>query len=484
MKISLKLPLFSVILTALAIIVCCALLLITTANNHIENATQSGVSELRMLSNSFAAELSVVGEKGLSDTAKRSLILYVFRKYTDVSVSGSRYVLTDTAKPMYNDCPIDPQPLLPELEHATQSGDEDALCPYVIVELSGRRYLVVGYRNDMLADKLQFAYEVYLVRDITDVYSGIAALGLRFGVIAIITVLVSAAAMLLFIHRALRPLDALQKSAAALADGQYDNRIQVRGRDEIAALAMSFNRMADAIASHIRELEDTAQQRKLLLSALTHELKTPMTAIIGYSEALMRVHLKKSQQEESLAYIHSECRRIERLSQKMMQLITLHGGEPANIIPHPVKDLYETVGMTLQGIAREQNIELILTAKGSPVFAMDMDMMASVLINLFDNARKAGAKHITIAANGDTISVKDDGAGIPQEEIEKITQPFYMVDKSHSQSEGGSGLGLALCELIVKAHQARLLIQSRVGEGTVISIRFGKLQFDDLSKNT
>ena len=275
-----------------------------------------------------------------------------------------------------------------------------------------------------------------------------------------------------------------KKNAAALADGQYDNRIEVIGKNEIAELAVSFNKMADAIAGHIRTLENTAEQRKLLLSALTHELKTPMTAIIGYSEALMRVHLKKAQQEESIAYINSECKRIERLSQKMMQLITLHGGEPANIKPQPVKNLYEAVNMTLQGIAQKENIVLVFTEKGSPVFDMDIDMMASVLINLFDNARKAGAKHITIAADDDTISVKDDGSGIPQEEIEKITQPFYMVDKSHSQSEGGSGLGLALCELIVKAHGARLHIESRLGEGSVVTIRFEKLHFDNISKNT
>lgn len=484
MKISVRLPLFSVILTALAIIVCCVLLLVTTADNHINNAIQSGASELRMLNNSFAAELSVVGEGGLSDTAKRSLILYVFRKYTEASVSGSRYVLTDTAEPMFNDCPIDPRPLLPNLEQAAQSEDEAARWPYAIAELNGRRYLVVGHRKDMLADELQFAYEVFLVRDITDVYSGIAALGLRFGVIALITVFVSAVVMLLFIRRALRPLAALQNSAAALAESRYDSRIEVQGRDEIAALAESFNRMADAIAGHIQELQDTAQQRKLLLSALTHELKTPMTAIIGYSEALMRVNLSAEKRDASIQYIHSECRRLERLSQKMMQLIALHGGEPAHIRMRPVKALFDAVEMTLRGIAKKESIVLTMADYEHSIFAMDTDMMASVLINLFDNARKAGARHIAIEARDGVISVRDDGGGIPTDEIEKVTQPFYMVDQSHSQSEGGSGLGLALCDLIVRAHGAWLAIVSEMGVGTTVTINFDKLQFDDGSKMT
>ncbi len=491
MKISVRLALLSVMLTALAVILCCMLLLITTANNHINNAIQSGVTELRMLNNSFNAEMDVVGDDYLSETAKRSVILFVFRKYTDASVSGAHYILTDMEQPLYNDCPIDPRPLLPGLkenhEQAMESGiadNDSALWPYAIAELDGHRYLVVGHWSASLGNTIEFEHELFIVRDITGVYDGITALAIRFTVIALITILLSTALMVFLIRRVLRPLGGLQKNAAALADGQYDNRIQVKGKDEIATLSVSFNKMADAIADHIRALEDTAEQRKLLLSALTHELKTPMTAIIGYSEALMRVHLKKAQQEESIAYINSECRRIERLSQKMMRLITLHGGEAAKIKPQPVKNLYEAVDMTLQSIARNENIELVFTEKGSPMFGMDIDMMASVLINLFDNARKAGAKHITIASDGNTISVKDDGVGIPQEEIEKITQPFYMVDKSHSQSEGGSGLGLALCDLIVKAHGAHMHIESQVGQGTVITIRFEKLHFDNISKNT
>jgi len=111
-------------------------------------------------------------------------------------------------------------------------------------------------------------------------------------------------------------------------------------------------------------------------------------------------------------------------------------------------------------------------------------MMASVLINLFDNARKAEAKHISITADHTGIMVKDDGKGIPESEIKKITQPFYMVDKSYSQSVGGSGLGLAICELILVAHDAHFHIESRQGTGTTVRIFFEKLHFDDTLLNT
>lgn len=486
MRISVKLAVYSVVLTAIAVILCCAALLITAADSQINTATKSGISELHMLDNAFLAEMDVVGDSTLSDEAQRSLILFVFRKYTDASVNGSHYVLTDTQKTMFNDSPIDPGPLLPGLEENARLAMKDrplpdndaALWPSVIAELDGRRYLVVGHWDINMGEKMgSFAHEIFLVRDITEVYNGITVLGIRFAVIALITVALSAAILIFVIRRIMHPLGDLQKNAAALANGEYGNRILVQGRNEISELGTSFNRMAGAVSSHIKALENTAEQRKLLLSALTHELKTPMTAIIGYSEALMRMRLKKAQQDESIAYINSECRRIERLSQKMMQLITLQDGETADIKSQTAANLFEAVDMTLQGIARKENLNLTLTEKDSPVFEMDTDMMASVLINLFDNARRASAKHITIAAEGNSITVQDDGAGIPPDEIEKIKLPFYMVDKSHSRSEGGSGLGLALCEMIIKAHGASLTIKSELGKGTSVSIFFKKITF-------
>jgi two-component system phosphate regulon sensor histidine kinase PhoR len=480
MKLSKKLPLCSVALTALAVMLCCTILLVTTANNLIDSAVQSGVTELKMLDSAFDAEVEAAADAKLSEAAKRTLVLFVFRKYTDASVSGSHYILTDTEQTMFNDSPIDPRPLLPGLkkgsEQAKEQGalisDAASLWPNTIAELDGHQYLVAGYWNDSIGSKMTFEHEIFLVRDITHVYSGITAMAVRFAVIALVTVVLSALLMIVLVRRMLHPLDALRKNAAAIASGQYDSRIKVRGKDEIAELAESFNKMADAVASHIEALKDTAEQRMLLLGALTHELKTPMTAVIGYSEALMRVRLSKTQQEESVRYIHSECSRIERLAQKMMQLITLHGGQPADLWRQPVAKLYDAVEGTLVGVAKEEGIELTFSEEGEQVLVMDIDMMASVLINLFDNARKAGAKHISIAAADYNLCVSDDGVGIAPDVIKKITQPFYMGDKSYSRSEGGSGLGLALCELMVKAHGASMNIESELGKGTRVTIHF------------
>lgn len=472
MKISTKLTLSSIAITAAAIILCSIILLITTADNHISSAVRSGTSELRMLTNAFHAEMGVIDKDAdLSDTAKRSLILYIFKKYTSTSVSGAHYILSNSEGIMYNDCPIDPRPSLPDLKTNPEEVE-----PSTIVELEGRKYLVTGHYDEWLGngrgDGFYFEHEIYLVRDITDVYNGIVKLGIWFTLIAFGTIIFCVLTMVLTIRNTLSPLSVLRENAAELADGNYNNRIQVKGSNEIDELGVSLNRMADAVSSHIKTLEDISEQRKMLLSALTHELKTPMTAIIGYSETLMRVSLSKEQKDDSIAYINRECRRIERLSQKMIQLITLQNGECPYIKRLPVSELYDTAKDIFMGAAQKEDIILSFEDKCNTSFDVDADMMVSVLINLLDNARKAGAKHIHVEANQNSIVIRDDGKGIPESEIPKITQPFYMIDKSYSQSIGGSGLGLAICDLILAVHNAHLHIESRQGAGTAISILF------------
>ena len=282
-------------------------------------------------------------------------------------------------------------------------------------------------------------------------------------------VLLTAAVLAYSVFRVLRPLKALQGSAAAIAHGDYQSRIPVKGKDEIAALSVSFNAMAEAVEKHVAEINDVAEARKLLLAALTHELKTPMTAIIGYSEALMKTRLTQEQREEAAAYINAECSRIERLSQKLMQLIALDGGSGITIAPTPVTELFESVEKTLLPIAKRDGVALDM-ACGSETLSMDADLMASVLINLFDNARKARAKHVHIVCSGGLISVTDDGCGIPADSVKRITEPFYMVDKSRSRKAGGVGLGLALVKRIVAMHGGKLSILSQIELGTCVEI--------------
>ena len=210
----------------------------------------------------------------------------------------------------------------------------------------------------------------------------------------------------------------------------------------------------------------------MLIGALTHEMKTPLTAIIGYAESLDRAKLNAEQREEAVSFIHREARRLERLSQKMMQLITLTDGADIAIRDVSARELFDTAKQTLQIVADRQGASLSFVENGER-FAMDADLITGVLINLVDNACCAGAKHVTVSARERVISVSDDGCGIPPKIVEKVTQPFFRADKSRSRRGGHAGLGLALAERVALLHGARLLIESREGCGTTVSLRFG-----------
>ena len=474
MKISIKLTIFSTLITTTTLILCCAILLMTTAAKQINTAIENGRAELQMLTQSFHAEIALVADDDLSDTARRSLVLFIFRKYTDMSDSHSHYVLWGNDETIYNDAPFNPRAALQDVKQQYYASTHFAMeyIPSSITEYAGRKYLIAGFYSANIGGMMTYEHEIYLVRDVTSVYEDITALGWQFAIVAILAILLSSLAMILLTRRTIRPLAALQKNAAALADGNYNQRITLQGTNEIAQLGISFNKMADAIAEQIHALEKTAEQRQLLLSALTHELKTPMTAIIGYAESLLKVRLSPEQQERAVHYIFTECKRLERLAQKMMRLITLQGGEAFHLQEQTSSALFEAVSDTLTEIALREHISLTLDNHSPFRAALDTDMVASVLLNLFDNARKAGASTISITTQEHAILVTDNGCGIPENELLKIREPFYMIDKSYSQSLGGSGLGLTLCDLIMQAHNARLSIDSEVNRGTSVRLEF------------
>ena len=153
----------------------------------------------------------------------------------------------------------------------------------------------------------------------------------------------------------------------------------------------------------------------------------------------------------------------------MMNLLELYNNETIHMEKHPVSQLIGKVAELEKYHLKEQGITLE-TRSDDNVLLMDMDLMESLLVNLIDNAMKASKEGDTIyvEAAGTCILVEDHGRGIPAEEIPKITEAFYMVDKSRSKKAGGIGLGLALCTQIVKLHGAKMEIKSKPGVGTQI----------------
>ncbi len=461
MKIRHRLSLLFVLCSTISLLLCGTLLLRASAKSTVRSAQDNALSELAMLETSFSSAVAKSMGTEIADAARRSLLVYVFQSYAENTFSGSQYVLKRGSETLYNNSGYAPDAILGDLERNTVTWQKEKLFAAVT-------------ETELLRER----YQIYLVRNMTSVYDSIEKLQLQFAVICLLSVLVSAALILHVTSRTLCPLKQLEKGAAAMAAGAYHARIPLpesvlTRMDEIATVSKSFNHMADAVERQIEAVTAVAEERKMLIGALTHEMKTPMTAIIGYAESLDRAKLTEEQREEAVSFIHREAKRLERLTQKMMQLITLTDGEDIVLQDVSARQLFDETEKTLEAVADRYDAVLRYMENGEH-FAADADLIAGVLINLVDNACSAGAKHITISAEENVLSVSDDGRGIPQEIIGKVTQPFFRADKARSRKGGHAGLGLALAARIAKLHQAQLIIESTEEKGTTVSLIFSR----------
>ena len=466
MKLRLKLILISAILCSLAIAACCGMLVVSSNKSNVSQTVENAVAEQHMLVNSLKNAISGTYQPNFSYTTQNSLAKYLFRRFSSNTFTSSQYALKMDGEYISNMSGIDIEILL-DTHESIFVPEDNFSTRYCVLSLYGRRHIAIG--SAFIRSGRD--YNVFLLRDIEQIYRDNSLLAARVSAIGATFILLTAAALSFAVYRTLRPLKHLEAGALAVANGDYASRLVIEGNDEITTLSQSFNTMAEAVESHIEQLRHLAESRRLLLGALTHELKTPMTSIIGYSEALMRTKLTQVQQNEAVSYINAECTRLERLSQKLMKLISLEGEEKPQLVPMNVSELFASVERTIRPIGEDAGIDVTISCDGTS-FPMDGDLMESLIINLFDNARKSGAKHIRLTCQSGVISLEDDGCGIPEGALKRITEPFYMADKSRSRKAGGAGLGLALVERIAALHGGELIIRSKVGTGTCVEITF------------
>ena len=276
------------------------------------------------------------------------------------------------------------------------------------------------------------------------------------------------------------PIRSLNRAAVRLTQGDYTSRARVAGKDEIGELSASFNAMAGAIEKNIQELEDAARRQEDFTASFVHELKTPLTSIIGYADMLRSRSLDEDRRFKAASYIFSEGKRLENLSLSLMSLLVV-GHSEADVRPVNMRRLCEEAGRISQPAMRKRGLFLSVRAEDG-VLQGDPALLQTLVQNLLDNARKASQPggHVVLegtgAGTGYRLRVADQGRGIPAEELGKITEAFYMVDKSRSRAEGGAGLGLALCQGIASLHRGALRFESRVGEGTVVTVELGGVE--------
>ena len=330
------------------------------------------------------------------------------------------------------------------------------------------RRLADGGVQATYASSLQGGLQLATAYDLTDLYRGRDAALRRFLLLEAAVLAAGAAVTAVFARRMTRPLRTLTTASAEIADGDYARRTGLHTGDEIETLSSSFDKMADAVQEKITALQADVRQREDFMGAFAHELKTPMTSIIGYADMLRTIQANPAEQYEAAGAIYHEGRRLEALSGKLLALLGL-GEETITLQPTALAALWPRLQAACPGVP------LQLPACDAAVQA-DADLLLDLLCNLVGNAVKASEPgqpvEVRAAEGGDTVTltVADHGCGIPQSEISRVTEPFYMVDKSRARKQGGSGLGLALCKRIAEVHGSDLHIESTPGEGTRVSV--------------
>ena len=275
-------------------------------------------------------------------------------------------------------------------------------------------------------------------------------------------------------HLILGPLGRVSAAARKMAGGELGQRVPVTGDDELGRLSADFNAMARRIEGQVEALTAAARREKDFTASFAHEIKTPLTSIIGYADLLLSRENGPEQVREGAGYIFREGKRLEALSGKLMELIVLDR-QDFTLRPVPMGAFLERTGNALRPALERAGIGLAVDAEEAPV-PIEPDLMETVCLNLLDNARKAtpsgGRVALTGREEGDgyLIQVSDTGGGIPADELGRVTEPFYMVDKSRARAQGGAGLGLALCRRIVELHGGALEFESAPGEGTTVRI--------------
>lgn len=281
------------------------------------------------------------------------------------------------------------------------------------------------------------------------------------------TLTVAGAVTALFSFWLTKPLRMLEQASAALAKGDSTARVQIETGDELQRLGQSFNHMADTLQQQMAALQEESNRQKRFVAAFSHELKTPMTSILGYASMLEKGQLLPEHQSKAAGYIMQESTRLETLSRQLLRLMELQAGG-IETSPTALNALLQEACDSLPHLSAAVRVNCPAQAQVEANVPLLLDLVRNLLLNSAAAEPKDGLVHIEccMQESGWKLCVWDNGRGIPEPALAKITEPFYRLDTGRARSQGGNGLGLALCRMIAQAHGDDLHIESRVGQGT------------------
>jgi signal transduction histidine kinase len=281
----------------------------------------------------------------------------------------------------------------------------------------------------------------------------------------LVAVAIAVALAFLLSRRTLAPVRALTSAAERLGRGDFSQRVQIKDKGELGELAQTFNSMAG-------DLERTEKLRQNMVADVAHELRTPLSNIQGYLEALRDGVMKPD--KETIRSLYEESSLLSRLVDDLQELSLAEAGELKLVLQ--AEDIGELIRRAVAAVEAKKKAKGLSLAvelpEKLPPANIDSRRIGEVLHNLLENAvdhtGKEGSIKVAARQRGNwvEVSVADTGEGIPAEELPSIFERFYRVDKSRARATGGSGLGLTIAKRLVEAHGGRIEVQSQPGKGS------------------
>ena len=349
---------------------------------------------------------------------------------------------------------------------------------FIIRTINNRKYAFVS----SIVSLENKDFKLIISKDIQYVYTERSNNYKFFMIIDLIMLIILSAGMYIISKKLTNPLVKLSNVSKDIAKGEYNIRaVESKKNDEIGVLEHNFNLMIDVIENNIEELKYLNESKQRFIDSLNHEIKTPITSIIGYSELLLKSNVSEEIKIKSLKYINSEAKRLETLNSTLLKL-TLMREENRKLGKVELKEAINNVKNILIYKMERKNIKLNIKIENIDL-VQDKELLEVLLTNIIDNSIKASNVGSWIDVDGYygnneyILKIKDKGIGIPQEDLDKVLEPFYMVDKARTRKNNGIGLGLSICSEICNMYNISLDIKSKLNVGTEVILIFNKEHF-------
>ena len=348
-------------------------------------------------------------------------------------------------------------------------GNDASSCIYRNGAFRSRASSPVLYQNQIIGAVYAYEYDTEQAALLEGMQGNLLRLSAFIGAVVLV--------LSLFLSMALgKKIGNLLTAIRQVREGAYSHRAQISGRDEIAQIGQEFNSLTD-------RLQTTENARRRFVSDASHELKTPLAAIRLLTDSILQTdNIDPETTREFVADIGQEAERLSRITEDLLRLTRLDNSILDPPVTVDVLPVLEQVMRMMSLVAQEKGVDLTYEAADGCTVLATKDEIYQVIYNLTDNAVKysavGGTVQVSLMAAEDQVvlSVSDNGAGIPEEDLPRIFERFYRVDKARSRAAGGTGLGLSIVSDTVKRRGGTVSAANRPQGGAVITVCWPKTE--------